>query len=97
MEGEPVQRVGDGLGLAVDIDDLDVGRGERARERRGPPWRLARPVEVGRAERLGCLHILVAERSLGEPLCDLLDSVVQGLLPTVSLWLMGRLPGAFTS
>jgi len=81
VEGEAVQRVGDGLGLAVDVDDLDVGGRESGRESGRALRRLARPVEVRRAERLGCKDVLVAERALRELGRDVLDGFVQGLLP----------------
>lgn len=80
LEGEPVQRVGDRLGLSVDVNHPDVGRGEGAREGRGSPRRLACPVEVRGSESLGRLNIFVPESALREPLRDLLDRVVQGLL-----------------
>ena len=85
MEGEPVQRVGGGLGLAVDVDHRDIGRGESARKRRGSLRRLASPVEVRGSEGLGRLDVPVAKGSLRELRRDGLDCVVQGLLEPESV------------
>src|SRR5689334_21290387 len=75
VKREPVQWVSDSLGLAVDVDNLDIGRGERARECRRSPWRLACPIKVGGSKYLGRLDILVAKGSLGILLRNLLDGV----------------------
>ena len=80
VEDEPVDGVGDALGVAVYINDGNVGRCNGSREGRSAGGRLHGPVEIRGAEVLGRGGVLVAQVAGRESLGNCLDRVIQGLL-----------------
>ncbi len=79
VEVEPVQRVFDGLGLAVDVRHANLGRADDGRKRAAAGKRLGGPVEIGEAKILGRLDVAVLERRR-KLLSDRLDGRIERLL-----------------
>ena len=76
---EPVQRVVDGLGLAVDVRHTNLGRADDGRKRAAAGERLGGPVEIGKAEILCRLDVAVLQRRR-KLLSDRLDCRIERLL-----------------